>query len=866
MRSLDALGTLAAVLLIAGAAQANDPAQYHLRGRDADGTPFRGLVTIDPNAQGALRLEGTVAGSSLLSGRPAVTGRSTGTDQWTFDLGATETRPAGPIRRGMRGALAGEGTSTPASTPKESSGRVLLLKKTASGGYAGTLQENGKPAGSVELRAAKPTRLGVQVYDAATKQLLSDAKVAVARKDAYTSDQAHWPFGDLKATHTHRDGAHRAPAADPLLAGDYLLVVSRPGKNPVVQRFGLKVDGAHLKLSVKQRALTVARPRERGEQEGDIRRLTLKVRLFAANEIVYMSGTDYDHPKHPTRFQVFAERCRNARRADRALDEGALATILSCDGGQRFTAVPGQSGKWLIVGQETFDQRVLIRDTSDLPVRSVCHPNPAQIRVVMDRLLERYQTLYQGNGSVAARVLDPKNYSGCAHVVNLKKFLQRILGFTKGFSHSGAAKVALRATLTRSGRLRCALLDTAPKQKPKAKVSITDLYDYVHRAGQRAPGSVSEVSIFSHSYPGGPILYNTYDRSGGAGRDPSDLDGRKKDWTHAMSAFPHLKSALGKSAFLKVWGCSATSRYKALQGGALLALRQKRDPHALFDVRYGWESHGSKTWYYFTEAASLAQTRHTITRAFLSGSYMQVAVNALGIQVYGSPPGVGSSYGGRTGMYIQTKSYAQVYGYMNHLFGKEAAKPDAEGYLEYRRLGRVVTSDPNFRGQPTWDTGRHLTKSAWKNGEGQPNQFLLKLPTEGELILRLPGADRVPAAYRTRHGKVDVAAIRDPAPGVLGQGHRYVLSDTAVDGYQAYHDGTFRLFLRPAAGSSTAVFVRDDGKVFLLRANGSGWSLDTRTLTGLTWNATKKAYVKNGKTFSSLNGVLHSVSAAYRDM
>jgi hypothetical protein len=97
-------------------------------------------------------------------------------------------------------------------------------------------------------------------------------------------------------------------------------------------------------------------------------------------------------------------------------------------------------------------------------------------------------------------------------------------------------------------------------------LGATDVYAYLAGVGANRPGTVADFSIFSHSWQGGPILYNTNSqtqRAGQAERDPHDLDMRfsqdfvspnKENWADMPKAF-------AADANSHVWGCFATTLF-----------------------------------------------------------------------------------------------------------------------------------------------------------------------------------------------------------------------------------------------------------------------------------------------------------------
>ena len=97
----------------------------------------------------------------------------------------------------------------------------------------------------------------------------------------------------------------------------------------------------------------------------------------------------------------------------------------------------------------------------------------------------------------------------------------------------------------------------------------------MNESGKAAPGSVKEVSIFSHAFVKGPVLFNTFDASDKVKRDPNDLDGRAKDWDadETMQAFPAIKSALAGDGLGRLGGRLA-----------LALLLVGADAHGIVDV------------------------------------------------------------------------------------------------------------------------------------------------------------------------------------------------------------------------------------------------------------------------------------------
>lgn len=118
--------------------------------------------------------------------------------------------------------------------------------------------------------------------------------------------------------------------------------------------------------------------------------------------------------------------------------------------------------------------------------------------------------------------------------------------------------------------------------KPKlyTVMSITDVYAWVRDIGAKDPGSLVELSFFSHGWMGGPILVDSDDDRHmeitvptivgtsttmivpvtGTNRDPDDKDARPQlDFTAPTmdtAALKLFKAAFATDGFAWLWGCS----------------------------------------------------------------------------------------------------------------------------------------------------------------------------------------------------------------------------------------------------------------------------------------------------------------------
>ena len=115
------------------------------------------------------------------------------------------------------------------------------------------------------------------------------------------------------------------------------------------------------------------------------------------------------------------------------------------------------------------------------------------------------------------------------------------------------------------------------KNGQSGMMSVTDVYAAVRAVGAAAPGTLMELSFFSHAWHGGPILVNSFDDgvmevpsavpgvpptivAVGAARDPDDKDPRVgKDFAPAnMSAaeLAEFRAAYHVDGFNWSWGCA----------------------------------------------------------------------------------------------------------------------------------------------------------------------------------------------------------------------------------------------------------------------------------------------------------------------
>jgi hypothetical protein len=217
-------------------------------------------------------------------------------------------------------------------------------------------------------------------------------------------------------------------------------------------------------------------------------------------------------------------------------------------------------------------------------------------------------------------------------------------------------------------------------------VSITDLYAYLDSVGRRDPGSVREVSIFSHAHPGGPILFNTYDPNPYVGaRRPQDFDARPKDFNaQNYGAWQNMASALDASATWRIWGCRATAHLKQVAREAVAQKEKGTSPTTFFQVESRID-HGTRYRATVRERLTLAIAKKKFDDELHSG-YPNAVAAALGIDVWASPPGAGADYKRVGSLWkMEVVEHPAHRAYLRDEFSPEFVL-NSSGYINYTRF------------------------------------------------------------------------------------------------------------------------------------------------------------------------------------
>ncbi|HEX4382793.1 MAG TPA: hypothetical protein VH083_07585 [Myxococcales bacterium] len=304
-----------------------------------------------------------------------------------------------------------------------------------------------------------------------------------------------------------------------------------------------------------------------------------------------------------------------------------------------------------------------------------------------------------------------------------------------------------------------------------------DFYGYLDDIGNTDPHRVREVGVFSHSWPGGPILFNTSDTFGPTGlRDPDDFDLREKDFnTDNLPAWSKLKDAMAPGGSWQIWGCSATTMFKDWMREAL----KVSNANQLFPVTSDTKHHDGSMSQHVEARLTRALVRKQMDLRFRSGSYMAAAATALAIPVFGAPPGVGADYSKPGGLWMMgmtgnTAPYAFFQQDFMPGFVPTNDKHN-KGYVDYRVMqGRAAMPDAPF------DPGAYVMTV----------DFDLK-----KTGLAFMGGKHPPSLHDGTSVKLTATAKKDfPAAG--RSGWLYVLEDTdktKSEGFYLQTDG--KLFL-----------------------------------------------------------------------
>ena len=363
---------------------------------------------------------------------------------------------------------------------------------------------------------------------------------------------------------------------------------------------------------------------------------------------------------------------------------------------------------------------------------------------------------------------------------------------------------------------------------PDRDIGILHLYQYLHDIGGVRPGSVEEVSVFSHAFFDGPILWDTFQNDGSNGdpnfrddptrRDPKDLDGRAKDWNASgvMASFGNLAAAFAQDAFFKVWGCNAETYIGQMirQAQSQLAPKFLRDQLFTFTFTFTGTETGDPE-----VPSQSVQERITLAHMMKSEierriqQYCGSAALFLKRSVFGAPPGAGSNFGTKGGnsvMFVNQKDNAPIFAFYDRELSATAAK-DPDGYYDFRQLLQAPLPTP------IWSTERHRLS-------------ITRSTNPSKAITRVRVASGAFAVRGTPEGtfKVEVrSGLVDPNQS----GHLFVATFGTFSGIvDTDGSGTPFVTVAPTQSSDAAIYMQDDGTAFLMtrRRGATAWVKESK--------------------------------------
>jgi len=373
------------------------------------------------------------------------------------------------------------------------------------------------------------------------------------------------------------------------------------------------------------------------------------------------------------------------------------------------------------------------------------------------------------------------------------------------------------------------------------RMGILSYYEYLHCLGTEAPQTLIETGIFSHAYYMGPILWNTYDRSGSdIDRDPSDLDGRSKDWQApgTMSNYSKLKDAFHPNGFFKLWGCHWNPFYteKLKSVNKLVSEGKPRDEFTLVHRNLNSENISP-------EYLKFDLYQRSTVDPIKKREYCSAAASFLGKPCWGAPMGNQANYIGGE-MTVVTNDSTPFFNFVEREFSLASALcKDKTGHFDYSLLYA------SSAGIPSWNTHRWARSKTVMNREleGKNEYPFFRLPGSFYIIKEAnPTLKNMNVTVESRSG-MHTAGI---------EGHLYIFTKTEPVVLR-YFSGTPILMIKPHGSSDTAVLSDDQYNFYLYTRSSSSdpWALYTANI--LAVNQVKNA---DGKWIDDPGGITNTIS------
>lgn len=225
---------------------------------------------------------------------------------------------------------------------------------------------------------------------------------------------------------------------------------------------------------------------------------------------------------------------------------------------------------------------------------------------------------------------------------------------------------------------------------------IKQVYAHLDNVGRNAPGSVRELSFFSHGWVEGPILVNTYDRREpwDRRRSANDYDPRMKDFDPPnLSKWSKLPAAFHPQGEFRSWGCYAVPCLVNLAG--YVNNKGENAPFVLIESK---DDHGNTT----IEHTNGPIAKQVYLEHLLLHPYVPHAAQVLGAgnRAYGAAPGTWSGYTDQVFKIPWEKDQPDRSSFdtIKRFLRKHvpaALPPDHYGYIDYTKLS--TTDVPSVR-------------------------------------------------------------------------------------------------------------------------------------------------------------------------
>jgi hypothetical protein len=257
------------------------------------------------------------------------------------------------------------------------------------------------------------------------------------------------------------------------------------------------------------------------------------------------------------------------------------------------------------------------------------------------------------------------------------------------------------------------------KDGQRDTMSVLDIYRAVQKVGIDAPGTLAELSIFSHGWWAGPILVNSHDDGHinvitppstvpapfplppGA-RDPDDMDPRPTDFTPPTmdaAALSNFQNAFSKDGYIWIWGCAfprlvheilhkieghPTYKERGLGDDTVFKIKNLNSAQAVYLENGVWRALGGR----FPDKRNI-EIKFKFLKYFFcqmtEASYSHHLAKNSKVRVYGAVQGTYADYdsGSLPLMHVYTQGFARHFTFYKNYLGFNF-DPEGRKYGEYK--------------------------------------------------------------------------------------------------------------------------------------------------------------------------------------